>query len=75
MQNKDVQSMYGFVDDGTTLLREGNSANLTQRSAVVAGTRNGKAVRAFENNAPLPTGSKGWYLDPAAAGQQSAGGG
>ena len=63
MQNKDVQSMYGFVDDGTTLLREGNSANLTQRSAVVAGVRNGKAVRAFENNAPLPTGSKGWYLD------------
>ncbi len=63
MENADVQSMYGIIDDGTALVRNGTGANLTKRSAIVAGTLNGKSVRAFESNAPLPTDSKGWYLD------------
>ncbi|KRG88132.1 pilus assembly protein [Stenotrophomonas daejeonensis] len=63
MENKDVQSMYGFVDDGSTLVRSGANANLTQRSVMVSGTYDGKPVRAFESNSELPASSKGWYLD------------
>lgn len=63
MNNDDVQSMYGIIDDGTTLVRNGTGANLTQRNAVLAGSVNGKSVRAFETNSPLPSDSKGWYLD------------
>jgi len=63
MKNADVQSLYGIVDDGTALARNGAGANLTRRSAAVVGTANGKAVRAFEANSALPSGSKGWYLD------------
>lgn len=63
MSNADVQSLYGITDDGTTLVRNGSGANLTQRSAVVVGTSGGKLVRAFETNAALPVDSKGWYLD------------
>ena len=63
MTNDDVQSMYGIIDDGTPLVRNGAGANLTQRNAVLVGAVNGKSVRAFESNSPLPSGSKGWYLD------------
>ncbi|MCG8276167.1 PilC/PilY family type IV pilus protein [Stenotrophomonas sp. NLF4-10] len=63
MENMDVQSMYGFVDDGTTLVRNGVNANLTKRNTIVAGTRNGMPVRSFQDNENLPASSKGWYLD------------
>ncbi len=60
MQNKDVQSMYGFVDDGSTLVRGGN---LTKRTTVVSGVINGRAVRTFQEREKLPASSKGWYVD------------
>lgn len=60
MQNKDVQSMYGFVDDGSTLVRGGN---LTKRITVVSGVINGRAVRTFQEREQLPASSKGWYVD------------
>lgn len=63
MTDLSVQSMYGFIDDGTVLARTGTSANLTRRSAVVTGSINGNPVRAFEANSALPASSKGWYLD------------
>jgi len=63
MEDLAVQSMYGFVDDGSTLSRSGANANLTRRTAVVAGTSNGQPVRAFEPKSTLPALSKGWYLD------------
>lgn len=59
-----VQSMYGFIDDGTTIVRSGAGANLTQRSIEVTGqTINGYPVRGFQQRAPLPEDSKGWYID------------
>ncbi len=65
-----VQSMYGFVDDGTTIAR-GMGGNLTQRMVEVAsGTVGGYPVRGFQSNAPLPTGSKGWYIDLPASGER-----
>lgn len=63
LTNMDVQSMYGFVDDGTVIVRSGASANLTRRTTVVAGTLGGRPVRSFEANSPLPATSKGWYVD------------
>lgn len=63
MESRDIQSMYGFVDDGTTLVRNGAGANLTKREVVVTGTRSGKSVRSFQENEVLPASSKGWYLD------------
>ncbi|MGB3391923.1 MAG: PilC/PilY family type IV pilus protein [Stenotrophomonas sp.] len=63
MQNKDVQSMYGFVDDGTTLVRGGANANLTRRTTLVAGVRSGRPVRTFQEREKLPASSKGWYVD------------
>ncbi len=57
---QDVQSMYGFMDEGVAVAK----SSLTQRSIVVSGeTLNGYDVRGFQSKAPLPTGSKGWYLD------------
>lgn len=58
-----VQSMYGFVDNGSTIVRSGTGANLTRRTTVLAGTVAGKTVRSFEANSPLPSTAKGWYLD------------
>lgn len=63
MKNKAVQSLYGFVDDGTTKYRSGANANLTGRSVVVKGSVSGYSVRSFQANAALPTDSKGWYVD------------
>ena len=63
MKNAAVQSIYGIVDDGSTLVRSGAGANLTKRSAVVVGAVSGKSVRSFEPNSRLPADSKGWYLD------------
>lgn len=63
MTTKSVQSLYGFVDDGTAKARSGASANLTRRSIQEAATLAGTPVRAFERRQPLPSGSKGWYID------------
>ena len=63
MTSADVQSLYGMVDDGSAKLRSGAGANLTQRGIVEATTLEGFPVRAFERRQPLPTGSKGWYID------------
>jgi type IV pilus assembly protein PilY1 len=58
-----VQSYYAFADDGTAIVRNGMGANLTQRSLAVAGVVDGKLVRGFEAEAPLPATAKGWFLD------------
>ena len=63
MTSIDVQSLYGFVDDGSSKSRTGAGANLTQRSIVEANTLEGLPVRAFERRQALPAGSKGWYID------------
>ncbi len=63
MTNMAVQSLYGIIDDGTTLVRDGDDANLTGRSVVVTGSFSGKSVRSFEAKSALPSDSKGWYLD------------
>lgn len=63
MSDMAVQSMYGFVDDGTAIARLGGGANLTERKVVVAGSVAGWPVRGFEANSPLPPTSKGWYID------------
>ncbi|WP_244292433.1 pilus assembly protein [Xanthomonas hyacinthi] len=59
MTNKAVQTIYGFVDDGTAKSRSGTAANLTSRSLVVTSS----GLRSFQANAALPAGSKGWYVD------------
>jgi type IV pilus assembly protein PilY1 len=61
LTNRAVQSVYGFVEDGSVKRRNGGSKNLTARSLVVSDSAAG--TRAFEPNAPLPSDSKGWYLD------------
>lgn len=63
MTSKSVQTLYGFVDDGTTKIRNGATANLTARRTTVAGTIGGMPVRSFEVRQALPANSKGWYLD------------
>ena len=63
MTNHAVQSMYGFVDDGSVIARLGGGANLTARKVMEAGSVNGFPVRTFEANTPLPPTSKGWYID------------
>lgn len=63
MTNKSVQSLYGFVDDGSTIARSGADANLTRRTTVVSGTISTYPVRSFEAKTALPTASKGWYID------------
>jgi len=66
-----VQSMYGFVDDGTAIARSGTGANLTQRTIEVTGqVVNGYPVRGFQQNTPLPDGSKGWFIDLPAVGER-----
>ncbi|MEB1608529.1 PilC/PilY family type IV pilus protein [Xanthomonas campestris pv. campestris] len=59
MTNTTVQSVYGFMEDGTTKSRSGSGANLTPRSLVLAQG----GLRSFQANAALPASSKGWYLD------------
>jgi type IV pilus assembly protein PilY1 len=63
----DVQSMYGFVDESTTVAR----SDLTQRTiTVTSDTVSGFPVRAFQARANLPTGSKGWYINLPASGER-----
>ncbi|KRG69251.1 pilus assembly protein [Pseudoxanthomonas dokdonensis] len=59
VSNRSVQSLYGFIDSGATVAK----TDLTARSVVIAGTQDGKLVRSFEQNAPLPTNAKGWYIN------------
>ncbi|MDH7454170.1 PilC/PilY family type IV pilus protein [Luteimonas composti] len=66
-----TQSMYGFVDDGTAIVRAGTGANLTQRTVeVTTGVTNGYPVRGFQEKTPLPAGSKGWFIDLPVAGER-----
>lgn len=59
VSNQAVQALYGIIDQSATVTK----AELTQRNLVVVGTREGKPVRGFERNAPLPAASKGWYVN------------
>jgi type IV pilus assembly protein PilY1 len=63
LTSRTVQTLYGFVEDGTTKARTGAAANLTARKTVLSGTIAGMQVRAFEARANLPADSKGWYID------------
>lgn len=66
-----VQTMYGFVDDGTPIARTGAGANLTQRTLeVTSAIVNGYPVRAFQERAALPVGSKGWFIDLPVSGER-----
>lgn len=65
--NTAVQSMYGFVDEGTTFTR----SNLTQRTiTVTSATSSGYPVRGFQAREALPAASKGWFVDLPAAGER-----
>lgn len=57
--SKNVQSLYGFVDEGAPVARSA----LTQRTVTIAGTVNGMPVRGFQSNQALPSTSKGWYIN------------
>ncbi|WP_228064433.1 PilC/PilY family type IV pilus protein [Novilysobacter avium] len=59
VENRDVQSMYGLVDTGATVLKTA----LTKRDIKQVGTRDGRPVRGFEAQTPLPLDSKGWFVD------------
>jgi len=61
-----VQSLYGFVDEDEEVARE----DLTRRTVQVTGTVGGFPVRGFESRAPLPAGSKGWYIDLPESGER-----
>src|SRR5690606_37675200 len=66
-ENATTQSMYGFIEGETALDR----SDLTARTlAVTSGSSDGYAVRAFEDKAPLPEGSMGWYIDLPADGER-----
>ena len=58
--NRDVQSMYGFIDNDAVVARSDLTA---RRVEVTSATSNGFSVRAFEAKAALPADSKGWYVD------------
>lgn len=60
--NVDVQTMYGFVDEGASLTR----ASLTRRAIQVTEGN----VRAFEPKSALPATSKGWYIDLPVRGER-----
>ena len=65
--NVAVQSMYGFMDEGSAVER----SDLTQRSVeVTSATQDGYPVRAFEGKAKLPSDSKGWFIDLPASGER-----
>jgi len=58
--NRDVQSMYGFMDTDTLISR----TDLTQRTlAITSASESGFSVRAFQSAEALPVDSKGWYVD------------
>lgn len=62
-ENATPQSMYGFAEPaGTALTR----ANLTGRQIVAITTER----RGFQQNAPLPSGSKGWFIDLPGTGER-----
>ena len=70
VSNTAVQSMYGFVDDGTAIVR-GPGGNLTQRTVeVTSGDVSGYPVRGFQAKAALPASSKGWYIDLPDSGER-----
>ncbi len=66
------QSMYGFIEEEAAastsgLLRSG----LTKRTVkITSATQSGYSVRAFEEKAALPAGSKGWYVDLPDSGER-----
>lgn len=65
--NKDVQSLYGFIDGDQAVVR----SDLTARTVkITSATESGFSVRAFEAKTPLPTGSKGWYVDLPDSGER-----
>jgi type IV pilus assembly protein PilY1 len=54
------QAWYGVIDDETaTTPATVTRTDLTSRNIALSGA----GTRAFEPNSPLPTGSKGWYVD------------
>lgn len=59
VSNRNVQGLYGVVDDGSTVTK----ASLTQRTVQILGTRNGKPVRGFQANSPLSVTARGWYIN------------
>lgn len=62
-----VQSMYGLVDEGSTVAR----TSLTARTfEVTSASSDGYPVRAFQASAPLPAGSKGWYVNLPESGER-----
>ncbi len=63
LTSRGVQTLYGFVEDGTPKARRGTGVNLTERTIEEATTLSGVPVRAFERRQALPAGSKGWYID------------
>ena len=55
-----VQSMYGIIEGETVPTR----ANLTRRTvSSPVDSPEGYGVRSFDAKAPLPDGSRGWYVD------------
>ena len=65
--NATTQSMYGFIEDETALDR---SALTARTLTVTSGSSDGYAVRAFQEKAPLPDDSMGWYIDLPAEGER-----
>lgn len=63
LTNRNVQSLYGFAEDGTTKTRSGANANLVRRQTVLGGVKDGYPVRSFEARSSLPATAKGWYVD------------
>jgi type IV pilus assembly protein PilY1 len=56
-----TQSLYGLIDDTPVI---DSRDDLTERSIVAWGTTSsGRDVRAFEEYAVLPDGSRGWFVD------------
>ena len=53
-----TQSIYGLIDSGTAIASRDDLTTRTIAAVSADGTR-----RAFENYAPLPVGSRGWYVD------------
>lgn len=70
VSNTEVQSLYGIVDDGTSILRSGTGANLTRRTVEVNAGVGGYPVRGFETHGALPHGSKGWFIDLPVRGER-----
>ena len=58
-QDNAIQTLYGIVDDNTTVVE----ADLKSRDILGLRVVNGTTYRAFEKPAALPAGKKGWFLD------------